>query len=101
MSDPLVIDAEIFKTLLEIGLPDDSGKIVPFDRVFFATAVSAIVRTWISEAEDGLLYCYFSAIIADDFKPEAESAKPYMLRTSATKASRSRPQTRALFAERG
>ena len=29
-------------------------------------------------------------IIADDFKPEAESAKPYMLRTSATKASRSR-----------
>ena len=34
MSDPLVINAEIFKTLLEIGLPDDSGKIVPFDRVF-------------------------------------------------------------------
>ena len=34
MSDPLVINAEIFKTLLEIGLPDDSGKFVPFDRVF-------------------------------------------------------------------
>ena len=46
MSGPLVINEEIFKTLLETGLSDDSGKFVPFDRVFFANDEKAIVRTW-------------------------------------------------------
>ena len=32
--DPLVINAEIFKILLEMGLFDDSGKLVPLEREF-------------------------------------------------------------------
>lgn len=32
--DPLVINAEIFKILLEMGLSDDSGKLVPLEREF-------------------------------------------------------------------
>lgn len=32
--DPLIINAEIFKILLEMGLFDDSGKLVPLEREF-------------------------------------------------------------------